>query len=81
VKSKHTYMHHEIDYLLLPSDERKRKRRRREKKGMSWALYECSFSLSNYVSLLYLPFIFFLFSPSLSLSPFVCWWSNVCLDR
>jgi hypothetical protein len=70
-------MHHEIDYLLLPSDERKRKRRRREKKKACHERYaECSFSLSNYVSLLYLPFIFFS-----SLSSCVCWWSNVCLDR
>jgi hypothetical protein len=39
-----------------------------KKKGMSWALFECSFSLSNYISLLYLPFIFF---SSLFFSSFV----------
>jgi hypothetical protein len=40
---------------------------------MSWALYECSFSLSNYVSLLfllYLLFIYFFSSFSLSYSFF-----------
>jgi hypothetical protein len=70
-------MHHKIDYLPLPSDAKEKKtkttRKREEKKhGMPSALCECSFSLSNYVSLLYLPFIFFSsLSLSRSLSSFV----------
>lgn len=59
----------------------------RERKGMSWALCGCSFSLSNYVCVcLFLSsfsslFTIHIFFSVLFIRSFVCWWSNVCLDR
>jgi len=91
LKSKHTHTHYEIHYLpsssSSSSDEKKKKttRKREKKKGMSWALCGCSFSLSNYVSLsfssLFTIHIFFSSFFLCLIRSFVCWWSNVCLDR
>lgn len=80
MKSKHTYMHHEINYLPLLFVGKKRKRRRRgkkkKKKGMSWVLYESARFRCQIMSLffiyhsyiyIYIHFFFLFFSPSLSL--------------
>ncbi len=89
LKSKHTHTHYEIHYLpsSSSSDEKKKKTTRkteREKKRhvmstMRVFVFVVKLCLSSFSSLFTIRTFFFFFF--CLIRSFVCWWSNVCLDR